>query len=162
MRVGESALFDRESLFRMLANKDWDSIAKTMYRNSALIDSDPVFAQAIRLFESEFFAETDSLSPGEKKKVYEYPGLVIELRQHAFSRTFVERFVDTKLGFLKSTGSQSLLSYASQHQERPLAVQILQGIQSSAPETIADARRANVSIRATPVEGGGAKNNTAF
>lgn len=148
-------MFDRESLFRMLANKDWDSIAKTMYRNSALIGSDPVFAQAIRLFESEFFAETDSLPPAEKKKVYEYPSLVIELRQHAFSRTFVEKFIDTKLAFLKSTGSQSLLlSYASQHQERPLAVEILREIQSSAPETIADARRANVSIRSTPVEDG--------
>lgn len=147
-------MFDRETLFRMLANKDWDSIAKTMYRNSALIGSDPVFAQAISLFESEFFAETDSLPPGEKKKVYEYPGLVIELRQHAFSHTFVEKFIDTKLSFLKSTGSQNLLSYASQHQERPLAVEILQEIQSSAPETIADARRANVSIRATPVENG--------
>ncbi|MGH8161212.1 MAG: DUF2726 domain-containing protein [Gammaproteobacteria bacterium] len=147
-------MFDRESLFLMLASKDWDSIVETTYRNAALIGSDPVMAEAVRLFESVFFAETDSLSPSEKKKVYESPNLAIELGRHAFSRKFVERFIDTKLEFLKSTSSQNLLDYALQHQERPLAIAILQEIQSSAPEAIADARRAHVSIRSTPVADG--------
>ncbi|WP_431023695.1 DUF2726 domain-containing protein [Halomonas sp. H5] len=142
-------MFDRESLFHMLANKEWDSIAKTMYQNSKLIGSDPVLAQAIRLFESEFFAETDSLPPREKKKVYEYPGLVIELKQHAFSKSFVEKFIDRKLALLKETKSDSLLSYAAQHQDRPLAVQILKEIQTKTPEVLADAHRQNVSIKAT-------------
>lgn len=142
-------MFDRESLFHMLANKEWDSIAKTMYQNSKLIGSDPVFAQAIRLFESEFFAETDSLPPREKKKVYEYPGLVIELKQHAFSKSFVEKFIDRKLALLKETKSDSLLSYAAQHQDRPLAVKLLKEIQTKTPEVLADAYRQNVSIKAT-------------
>lgn len=150
MPTRNKQLFERESLFHMLANKEWDSIAKVMYRNSKLIGSDPVFAQAIRLFESEFFVETDSLPPNEKKKVYEYPGLVIDLKQHAFSRLFVETFIDKKLTLLRDTKSDHLLSYAASHQNRPLAVEILKEIQSKTPETLADARRQNVSIKSTP------------
>lgn len=133
----------------MLAKKEWDSIAKTMYQNSKLIGSDLVFAQAIRLFESEFFVETDLLPPSEKKKVYEYPSLVIELKQHTFSKSFVEKFIDRKLSLLKETESDHLLSYAGQHQDRPLAIQILKEIQTKTPEVLADARRQNVSIKAT-------------
>ncbi|WP_163574073.1 DUF2726 domain-containing protein [Halomonas faecis] len=155
-------MFERESLFHMLANKEWDSIAKTMYLNSNLIGSDPVFAQAIRLFESEFFVETDSLPPIEKKKVYEYPGLVIELKQHAFSKSFVEKFIDSKLSLLKDTESDSLLSYASQHQDRPLAVKILKEIQEKTPEVLADARRQNVSIKATTTNSESQKTTKLF
>lgn len=134
----------------MLANKEWDSIAKTMYRNSKLIGSDPVISQAIQLFESEFFVETDSLPPSEKKKVYEFPNLVIELNQHAFSKLFVENFIDRKLVLLKETNSDTLLSYAAQHKDRPLAVQILREIQAKTPEVLADARHQNISVKATP------------
>lgn len=144
-------MIDRELLFQMLANKEWDSIAKTMYRNSKLIGSDPVFLQAIQLFESEFFVETDPLPPSEKKKVYEYPNLVIELNQHAFSKSFVETFIDRKLALLKETNSDHLLSYAVQYQNRPLAVQILKEIQVKTPEVLADARRQGFSIKANPI-----------
>ena len=143
-------MFDRESLFHMLANKQWDSIAKAMYRNSDLISTDPVFAQAIRLFESEFFLETDQLPASEKKKVYEYPNLVIELKQHAFSKSFVESFIDRHLDLLREIKSDHLISYAAQHQDRPLAVQILKEIQTKRPELLADVRHQNVSIKATP------------
>lgn len=146
----------------MLVNKEWDSIAKTMYRNATLIGSDPIFAQAIKLFESEFFSETDQLPPNEKRKVYEYPSLVIELGRHAFSKTFVEKFIDSKLNLLRSTHSESLLSYASQHQNRPLAVEILRDIAASAPEALADARRENVSVRTTPVTHGAQKTVKLF
>ncbi|PMR81791.1 hypothetical protein C1H70_04535 [Halomonas urumqiensis] len=146
----------------MLANKEWESIAKTMYNNSKLIGPDPVFAQAIRLFESEFFVETDSLPPGERKKVYEYPSLVIELKQHAFSKSFVETFVDRKLALLRETKSDHLLSYAAQHQDRPLAVQILEEIKAKAPEVLAHARRQNVSIKATLTTGENSKTTRLF
>ena len=149
MHTRKLDLFDRESLFHMLANKEWDSIAKTMYRNSKLVGSDPVFAQAIRLFESEFFVATNSLSPYEKKKLYEYPSLLIDLNQHAFSKLFVETFIDRKLALLSGSKSDHLLSYAAQHQDRPLAVKILREIQTKTPEVLADARRQNVSIKST-------------
>lgn len=155
-------MLDRELLFQMLVNKEWDSIAKTMYSNSKLIGSDPVFLQAIQLFESEFFVETDPLPPSEKKKVYEYPNLVIELKQHAFSKSFVENFIDRKLTLLKETNSDHLLSYAGQHQDRPLAVQILNEIQVRTPEVLADARRQNISIKATPITNESPKTTKLF
>ncbi|MDR5857981.1 DUF2726 domain-containing protein [Halomonas eurihalina] len=155
-------MFDSESLFHMLANKEWDSIAKTMYYNSKLIGSDPVFAQAIRLFESEFFVETDSLPPGERKKVYEYPSLLIELKQHAFSKSFVETFVDRKLALLREIKSDHLLSYAAQHQDRPLAVKILREIKEKAPEALAHSRRQNVSIKSTPTTSEASKTTKLF
>lgn len=155
-------MFDREAVFHMLANKEWDSVAKTMYQNSNLIGSDPVFAQVIRLFESEFFAETDSLLPSEKKKVYEYPGLVIELKKHAFSKSFVEKFIDRKLVLLKEIGSDHLLSYAAEHQDRPLAAQMLKEIQEKRPEAIADAYRQSVSIKSTATTSGSQKITRLF
>lgn len=142
-------MFDREILFQMLANKEWESIAKIMYENANLIKSDPVFAQATKLFESEFFAKTDLLSGSEKKKVYQYPWQVIELRKHGFSQAFVDNFVDRYLLLLKENNHPSLLNYASQHQDRPIAVKILEDIQAKSPEMIADMYRQNVSIKAT-------------
>ena len=68
-------MLDREALFHMLARNEWDQIAKVMYSNVKLLGSDPIIQQAIRLFESEFFSETESLEPSEKYKIYEYPGL---------------------------------------------------------------------------------------
>ena len=142
-------MLDREALFQMLARKEWNEIAKVMYKNSKLLGSDPIIQQAIRLFESEFFSETECLDPREKLRVYEYPGLIIDIRKHAFSESFVERFIDEKLKLLRAINSDSLLSYAASHQERPLAREIIQYIQTKAPEIIADARRENVSIKST-------------
>ena len=162
MHVKEQGLFDRETIFHMMANKEWDSVAKAMYQNSDLVGSDPVFAQAICLFESEFFSETDFLLPSEKKKVYEYPGLVIELKQHAFSKSFVEKFIDRKLALLKQIGSDHLLSYAAEHQDRPLAAKILKEIQEKRPEALADAYRQDVSITSTNTTSGSQKISKLF
>ena len=142
-------MVDREILFHMLAKKEWGSIAKIMYQNKKLIASDPVFSQAIRLFESEFFVETDPLPLNEKRKAYEYPGLIIDLNQHSFSNEFVINFIDRKLKLLQEIDSDHLLVYATEHHDRPLAVKILNEIQSNKPEIIADARRPNVSIKST-------------
>jgi hypothetical protein len=133
----------------MLARKEWDEIAKIMYKNAKLLGSDPIIQQAIRLFESEFFSETERLTPRERLKVYEYPGLIIELKKHAFSEQFVGRFVDEKLKLLNVENSDSLLSFAASHQDRPLAREMLREISAKKPEVIADARREHVSIRAT-------------
>lgn len=147
-------MFDRESLFHMLAKKEWDSIAQIMYQNANLLGSDQVFAQAVKLFESEFFTETDHLPPSDKRKVYEYPSLIIDLRKHAFSKTFVGDFIDRKLLLLKELKSDHLLSYASQNQNRPLAVEILNEICSKSPEVFADARHQNISIKSTSTNDG--------
>jgi hypothetical protein len=133
-----------------------------MYRNSQLIGSDPVFAQAIRLFEAEFFAETDQLPAKERSKVYEYPGLVIELKQHAFSSGFVSTFIEKKLRLLKESNSDHLLSFASSHQDHPLAIQFLKEIQTKSPESFADARRERVSIKSTPTVDGKTKTTKLF
>ncbi len=155
-------MLDREALFQMLSRKEWDEIAKVMFQNAKLLGSDPIIQQAIRLFESEFFSETDRLPPRERLKIYEYPGLIIELKKHAFSEQFVCRFIDEKLKLLKVENSNSLISFAASHQDRPLAREILNEIDSKSPEVIADARREHVSIRGTSTSGGDAKTTNLF
>lgn len=155
-------MIDRETLFQMLARKEWDAIAKTMYRNANLIGSDPIIEQAIRLFESEFFSETEKLGPRDRLKSYEYPGLIIELKQHVFSKQFIGRLVDEKLKLLKAEKSDSLISYAASHQDRPLAREILSEIDAKTPEVIADARREHVSVRATANTDGRALTRNLF
>lgn len=155
-------MVDREALFHMLARKEWDEIAKVMHRNVKLIGSDPVFQQAVRLFESEFFSETASLSTAERLKMYEYPGLIIELGKHAFSIEFVGRFIDEKLNIYRSENSDKLLSFAASHQERPLAREMLAELNSNKPEAIADARRENVSIRSTATSNGKPRTTNLF
>lgn len=146
----------------MLANKDWDSIAKAMYNNAELVNTDPVFAQAIRLFEAEFFVVTDPLPDKDKLKVYEYPSLIIDLNRHKFSTDFVNTFVEKKLRLLRETKSDKLLSYASSYQHHPLAVQFLNEIQSEEPTRFADARRQDVSIKSTSTHEGEKKTTSLF
>lgn len=142
-------MFERESLFQMLANKEWDEIAKIIYKNPDIIQSDPVTQQAVMLFENEFFTEMESLSPKEMLLGFEYPGLVIELKQKCFSKSFVARFLDNKLEALQALNSESLVNFAASHQERPLARKILEGINSKKPEVISDICRENVTVKAT-------------
>lgn len=140
-------MFDREELFQLLAQKQWDEIAKVLHHNSEMLKSDPIIQQAIQLFETEFFANMASLEPQKKLKHIEFTGLVIELKQKCFSSKFVERFIDEKLSIFQVTNHDGLISYAASHQERPLARQILGEIQKEKPESLADARRQNVSIK---------------
>lgn len=142
-------MIDRESLFHMLAKKEWDELAKVMYRNSKLIGSDPVFQQAVRLFESEFFSETAGLTSKERIKIFEYPGLIIDTGRHAFSPEFVARFIDEKLVLFREERPDALLSFAAANQHRPLAKEIIREIQANEPEQISDAKRENLTVRAT-------------
>lgn len=155
-------MLDREALFQMLVRKEWDAIAKVMFKNAKLLGSDPIIQQAIRLFESEFFTETESLEPRERLRVFEYPGLIIELNTHAFSEVFVGRFIDEKLKQLRAVNSDILLSYAASHQERPLAREVINEIQSKKPEVIADARREKVSIKSTSTTDGESRTINLF
>lgn len=155
-------MFDRESLFQMLANKEWDSIAKVLYKNSGLFQTDPIIQQAIQLFESEFFAHVESLSPKEKLLQFEYTGLVLDLKQKSFTESFVTRFIDEKLEALNFLKSDHLLSFAASHQDRPLAQKILKEMQSEKPEEIADACRENVTIKATATNIGYSKTIKLF
>jgi hypothetical protein len=155
-------MLDREELFQMLARKEWDQIAKVMYSNVKLLGSDPIIQQAIFLFESEFFSETEGLEPREKYKIYEYPGLLIEIRKHGFSESFVRRFIDENLKILKTLKKDNLLNYALSHRESPLAREIIKEIQHKSPEVIANARRENVSIRSTSITDGESRTINLF
>lgn len=139
----------------MIANKEWNSFVQFMHDNIKFVDSnDPVLAQAISLFESEFFVQTDLLPPQEKKEAYDAPGVFIELKENPFSEEFANKFIDKKLQLLRDTKSNHLLSFAASHQDRPLALEILREIESKNPEVLAEARRQKVSIIATSINSG--------
>lgn len=155
-------MIDREALFQLIAKKEWDEISKIMFRHANLLGSDLIIEHALRLFEAEFFNETERLGARERLKAFEYPGLIIDLKKHAFSSAFVGRFVDEKLKLLKALKSDNLLSYAASNQDRVLAREILAEIDAKTPEVLADARREQVSIRATSNEEGRALTRNLF
>lgn len=140
-------MFDREHLFQLLMQKQWDEIAKVLHHNSEILKTDPIIQQAIHLFETEFFSDMDTLEAKQKLKHIEFTGLVIELKQKCFSIGFVNRFVDEKIKIFKLLEHDGLISFAAEHQDRPLAREILGKIQGKKPELLADARRPNVSIK---------------
>lgn len=144
---------EREQLFQLLAKQDWDQIAKILYRNIKELRGsvDPIVQQAIGYFEAEFFAFTRDLDPKEKIKKFEYPSLIIELNQHGFSSSFVNRFIDERLALLQELNSSILLDYAKSHQNRPLAKKIIQDFHAKKPEQVAALRREHHFIRSTEV-----------
>lgn len=154
--------FHREDLFQLIASKDWDAIAKLLYKNSAILDADPIIQRAIQLFEDEFFSSTGRMSARAKLKLFEYPGLVIDLKASTFSRSFVDRFVDEKLAILRELNSDLLLNYALSHQDRPLAKEIIREVEERRPEEIADELRQNVSIKSTRNRAGVAAGTKLF
>lgn len=154
VKEGSQNLIDPEQIFQLLAKKEWAEISKFMYRNKDSIGKDPLINKAIELFESEFFEGTDTLGLVERKKEYEYPGLIIDLNQHAFSERFVNAFIDRKIDLLKQMNSDALVSYASQNQHREKARIVLNEMQASKPEAIADERRVNVSIKSNNISTG--------
>jgi len=155
-------VFDRELMFQMLFNKEWDGLAKILYENSGLIQSDPVINQAIQLFESEYFSDIQDLNPKEKLSALEYPGIVLDLKQKSFSDKFIVRFINEKLQVMQLLNSEGLISFAASHQKNPLAQKILQDIQKRKPELMANERRENVSIKATKIAEGEAKTIRLF
>lgn len=155
-------MIDREALFQLLARKEWREMAKVIHKNLRLIGSDLILQHAVRLFESEFFTETDHLAPKDKLNLYEYPGLLIEVKQHVFSDAFVGRFLDEKLRLLQALDSDALLGFAASHQERPLARDILRAMKAEDPDGLTAARRTPVSVRSTRLTDGQAKTINLF
>jgi len=155
-------MFDRELLFQMLLKKEWDGIAQILYKNPDLLQSDPVINQAIQLFESEYFSDIETLNAKEKLSALEYPGIVLDLKQKSFSESFISKFINEKLQVMQLLNSDGLISFAASHQKIPLAKKILQDIQETKPELIANERRENTSIKATKTVKGEAKTIKLF
>ena len=147
-------MVDRELLFQMLLDKKWDGIAKVMFRNPGIVQTDPIIKKAIDLFEDQFFSDTENLNSNDKLKIFEYPNLVIESNRKAFTETFVNRFVDEKLKIMHELNRDGLISYASSHQNRPLAQIILKELQQNKPEDIANSLRKNTTIKSNKIIAG--------
>lgn len=153
---------DREQLYKLLAQKDWEAIGKIIYKHKKANAEDPFLAQITTFFETEFFAFTEPLSAVERAKQFEFTNLIIELGQHGFSQNFVDRFVDERLKLMQETKHSALLSYAQSYQHRPLAKQIIQSFLQAKPEELAASLRENITIRATEVQRGNAKTIRLF
>ncbi|MHC8370417.1 DUF2726 domain-containing protein [Pseudomonas sp. MDT1-85] len=153
---------DREQLYKLLAQKDWEAIGKILYKNKKARTQDPFLSQVTTFFEAEFFSFAEPLPPAARAKQFEYTNLIIELGQHGFSQTFVERFVDERLKLMQETKHSALLNYAQTHQHRPLAKQIIQSFLQTRPETVAASLRENLTIHCTEVVAGKAKTIRLF
>ncbi|AZE41598.1 hypothetical protein C4K05_2258 [Pseudomonas chlororaphis subsp. aureofaciens] len=153
---------DREQLYKLLAQKDWEAIGKILYKNKKARTQDPFLSQVTTFFEAEFFTFAEPLPPAARAKQFEFTNLIIELGQHGFSQTFVDRFVDERLKLMQETKHSALLNYAQTHQHRPLAKQIIQSFLQTKPETVAASLRENLTIRSTEVVTGKAKTIRLF
>ena len=153
---------DREQLYTLLAQKDWQAIGKIIYKNKKARTQDPFLAQVTAFFEAEFFTFAEPLPAAERAKQFEFTNLIIELGQHGFSQAFVDRFVDERLKLMQETKSSALLNYAQSYQHRPLAKQIIQSFLQTKPEAVAASLREHLTIRATEVVAGKAKTIRLF
>lgn len=51
------AVFERETMFQMLANRDWEGLSNTLVEHARALTNDPITQQAVGFFETEFFAD---------------------------------------------------------------------------------------------------------
>lgn len=153
---------DREQLYTLLAQKDWDAIGKIIYKNKKAKKQDPFLTQVTTFFEAEFFEFTRPLPPAERARQFEHTNLIIELGQHGFSQAFVDNFVDERLKLMQETQHSALLNYAQTYQHRPLAQKVIASFLNTKPEAVAASLRENMTIRATDVRPGKAKTIRLF
>lgn len=151
------AVFERESMYQMLANRDWEGLSNTLVEHAKALTNDPITQQAVGFFETEFFADCAGYPSKTRYQKFEHIALMIELGKHGFSRAFQDRFVDEKLKVMQELSLPSLLSFALSNQHRPLAKQIVQESRTAKPEQIAQARRGDLSIKASQVHDAGPK-----
>jgi len=143
-------VLDREQLFQLLAAKDWDRLSEVIYQQRAMLGTDPVIKHAVSLFEQEFIEYLGSVTAEVRLQKLRHISLIIETNRRSFAAHFVEQAIDTKLAALYETKSEALAGYASQYFDRPLAKELLQRTKVERPEHLADARRANVSVKSVP------------
>lgn len=146
------ARFERESMYQMLAARDWTALADTLVKHAKELQGDPVAAQAVSFFEAEYFNDVLGYVGKARYRKFEDVSLMIELGKHGFSKAFTNRFIDEKLTLMQELEMPSALSYALSNQHRPLAQQIIKDKQARQPEQVADARRGDVRVKATPVK----------
>lgn len=144
-------VFERESMYQMLANRDWIGLCNTLTTYAKELANDPITQQAVGFFETEFFADCAGYPSKVRYQKFEHISLMIELGKHGFSKAFQDRFVDEKLRVMQELGLPSLLSFALSNQHRPLAKQIVREKRTAAPDQIAQARRGDLSIKASQV-----------
>jgi hypothetical protein len=51
------AIFERESMYQMLANRDWVALSNTLMTHAKELANDPITKQAVGFFETEFFSD---------------------------------------------------------------------------------------------------------
>ena len=141
---------DREQLFQLLAAKDWDRLSEVIYQQRAILGTDPVIKHAVLLFEQEFIGHITSLPAIVRLQKLKHVTLIIESNRRSFASDFVDQAIDAKLRALHETKSDAFAGYASQYFDRPLAKELLQITKIERPEHLADARRANASVKAIP------------
>jgi hypothetical protein len=149
-------------MYQMLANRDWVALSNTLMTHAKELANDPITKQAVGFFETEFFADCAGYPSKIRYQKFEHISLMIELGKHGFSKAFQERFVDEKLMVMQELALPSLLSFALNNQHRPLAKQIVQRKMTDAPDQIAQARRGDLSIKASQVHNAAPKTIKLF
>jgi len=137
-----------EQLFQLLAAKDWDRLSEVIYQHRTMLGTDPVIKHAVLLFEQEFIEHLGSVTAEVRLTKLRHISLIIETDRGSFAPRFVEQAIDAKLAALYETKNEAFASYASLYFDRPIAKELLQRTKVERPEHLADARRANVSVKA--------------
>lgn len=143
---------NRELLFQMLAEKDWDRLSEIIYEHRSNLRADLIIQHAVRLFEQEFLGHVQTLEAHDQVAKLRHVTLIIESNRKSFAENFVNQVIDTKIIALHKTQSTAFAGYASQYLDRPIAEELLKKTQTEAPEQLAEARRPAVSIKAKKLE----------
>ncbi len=154
---------DRESIYRKLADKDWNGLVDVLSEHTTEIRSDPVAKQAIDFFETEFFGDLKTRGGKEALSLLELPHIITQLNPNAFSEQFRVQVVEYKIETQEQLGLHDLsLNLALQHPNLAASKNLLKSIKEKTPERVANATRQNLDIKATKVDQGPPKTVKLF
>lgn len=145
-------MLDRELLFQLLFDKEWERLSEQLYVHRKLLNQDQVLQQVANLFDTEFLGHLRGLTALEQVKTTRHISLVIASERREFKESFWRPLIEIKLQAMYEVKDKSLPSVASEWaHDIPLARELLVRLQHERPEELADARRNALNIKAATV-----------
>ncbi|MBO1923281.1 DUF2726 domain-containing protein [Thiomicrorhabdus sp. 6S3-12] len=113
-------MLDREYLYGLVFDKDWEAFAELMYQNSkeVMTTSDPLIAQAIKVFEEQFINDINTKTDEEKEVLLKWPSQLVVIQGNPFNQEFADNVLIARLEALLNLNFELAVDLAKEHQHR--------------------------------------------
>lgn len=142
-------MVDREKLFGMLQEKQWDNLFEQLYQHRKHFKNDPILAQVRQYAGSELLGHLKALDAFQRVTCTRHLCMLVQSDRSFFPREFWQPLIEDRLQAMFDAGDKALPGLANDFmQELPLARVLLMRLQLVRPEEFADARRSMLNVRA--------------